>query len=102
MVEKSGRWRRILIIIFMTILATPLISQGAGNTGLDWYCSEPKAHTGDYKTHIRLHIDRGAKNIAAKLEKIYTNQSLSSEEKQDKTIEILNKYLVHIKAGMGD
>jgi len=102
MVEKNGRWGRVLIITIMIVLTAPLSSLGASDTVSDWYCSEPKAHTGDYKKHLKLHIDRGAKAIAGELEKIYNNQSLNTEEKQAKTVEILDKYLLQVKAGMGD
>jgi len=102
MIGKYKGWVRVLILTIMTILTAPLILQGAGDTGRDWYCSEPEAHTGDYKEHLKLHIDRGANIIADKLEKIYNNKSLTSEEKQAKTIEILNKYLSQTKAGIGD
>ncbi len=102
MAGKYKRWGRILIITIMMTLIAPLISLGAGDTGQDWYCSEPEAHTADYKKHLKLHIDSGAKIIADKLDKIYNSQSLTSEEKQAKTIEILNKYLLRAKAGMGD
>jgi hypothetical protein len=102
MVGKNERWGRLLIITIMIILTAPLISLGAGDTGRDWYCSEPETHTGDYKKHLKLHIDHGADRIAAKLEKIFNNQSLTSKEKQAKTTEILNRYLLQAKAGMGD
>ena len=102
MIGKNERWCRVLIVTIMIVLTAPLLSLGAGDTGRDWYCSDPKAHTGDFKKHLKLHIDRGADRIAGKLEKIYNNQSLTSEEKQAQTIEILNKYLFQVKAGMGD
>lgn len=102
MIGKNERWGRVLIITVMAILAAPLISLGAGDLGRDWYCSEPEAHTSEYKKHVKRHIDRGANIIAEKLEKIYDDQSLTSEEKQAKTIEILNKYLLQAKAGRGD
>ncbi len=102
MVGKIERWGRVLVITILTTLAVPVISQGADDTGRDWYCSEPETHTGDYKKHLKLHINRGADRIAANLEKIFNNQSLTSEEKQAKTIETLNKYLLQVKAGLGD
>lgn len=100
--EKNDRWVRLLIVSILIILAAPVFSFGVGDTGRDWYCSEPETHTDDYKQHLKLHIDHGADRIAAKLEKIFNNQSLTSKEKQVKTIEILNRYLVKAKAGMGD
>lgn len=102
MVGKNGRWGRLLIISILITLTAPVFSLGASVTGHDWYCLEPEAHTENYKKHLKLHITHGADRIAAKLEKIFNNQSLTSKEKQVKTIEILNRYLVKAKAGMGD
>lgn len=102
MIGTYKGWVRVLIFTVMAALTAPLILQGAGDTGRDWQCSEAEVHTGDYKKHLKLHIDRGANIIADKLEKVYNNQSLTSEETQAKTIEILNKYLSQTKAGMGD
>ncbi len=102
MVGKNERWRRLLIISILITLTAPVFSLGASDTGLDWYCLEPETHTENYKKHLKLHITHGADRIAAKLEKIFNNQSLTSEEKRAKMIEILNRYLVQAKVGIGD
>jgi hypothetical protein len=98
--------KRILLVAFicMLLLAFPVFGFGAGNKdlGKDWYCSEPEGHTADYQKHLKQHISQGAEAIAADLEKIYSNQSLTEKDKHDKTIEVLNRYLLRIKAGTGD
>ncbi len=102
MLWKNEKWRRLLVVSIILTLPAPIIAQGAGDTGRDWYCSDPKAHTSDYKKHLKLHIDHEADRIAAKLNNIYTNQTFTSKEKQAKTVEILNRYLLQAKVGMGD
>lgn len=97
--KKSGR---ALIFTIIMIFMTPMMSWGSGDTGRDWYCSEPDEHTTEYKKHVQEHLDRGAEVIAEQLEKIYCNKSLTAKEKQDKTIEVLNTYLLKVKVGMGD
>jgi len=81
-------------------LAHPMLTT-ADNTGQDWYCSEPEDHA-QYEKHLKLHLDHEAKIISQLLEKIYSDSSLSTEQKQEKTLSVLNKYLSKMKAGIGD
>lgn len=90
------------IVSAIMLCATPVLSSGAGDTGRDWYCSDPDAHTKAYQKHVKQHLDRGAVVIADKLEEIYSDQSLSKEEKRAKTLAVLNDHLATIKVGMGD
>ncbi len=93
--------RRILLVAFVMAFMSPMVVKG-GDTGKDWYCSEPEAHSQQYQKHVRLHIDHGAVFITEKLEKIFTDSTLTVEQKKTKTVGILNKYLSRAKAGMGD
>lgn len=98
-IKKS---RRFLVIFFSVFVIAPLVSAGEADLDRDWYCSEPDAHTAQYESHLQKHIDHGAKEIATKLETVFSDQSLSKEEKLDKTVGILNRYLGRAKAGIGD
>ncbi len=100
MLRQSKRYGQILVVAIILSLVVPMTSMGAGTAGNDWYCSEP--HTHEYKKHTKQHIDKNAKIIAEKLEKIFIDHSLSTEERQVKTIEILNNYISKVKAGIGD
>ena len=79
---------------------TPIITNG-GETGKDWYCSDPKAHT-QYEEHLRRHLDHSAEAITDTLDKIYSDPALTKEEKKAKTMAVLDKHLSKMKAGMGD
>lgn len=100
-IEKFGYFITVLCILSLT---SPVISYAAGNKdlGKDWYCSEPEEHTAEYRKHVKHHIDQAAEVIAGNLEKIFADQSLTAEDKHEKTIEVLHRYLLKVKAGTGD
>lgn len=102
MFNKTEKWARVLIVMVLITFAVPVISIGAGDTGRDWYCSEPDHHTIAYQKHLKNHINRGAEAIANSLEKIYSDPSLTTEEKKAKTVAVLDKYLAKVKVGEGD
>ena len=104
MTRKIGKRGRFIMVFVIASLVSPVISIGASNKdlGRDWYCSEPEEHTQAYEKHLKMHIDSSAEAIANELQKIFCNQSLTADEKREKTVKVLNQYLSHIKAGMGD
>ncbi|SDO68593.1 hypothetical protein [Desulforhopalus singaporensis] len=104
MLRKIGIHRRLVMAIVMVSLVSPVISIGGSDKdlGKDWYCNEPEEHTRSYQEHVKYHIDNTKQAIANELEEIFTNQSLTADEKRDKTIDVLNRYLLKIKMGTGD
>lgn len=104
MFKKIEKYGCFIIAICILSLTSPVISNAAGNKdlGKDWYCSDPEEHTADYQKHVKHHIDQGAEFIAGELEKIFANQSLTANDKHEKTVEVLNRYLLKVKSGIGD
>jgi hypothetical protein len=100
MLKRTVKYGQIFIATFVIALALPVISSG-DDTGRDWYCSEPEAHA-LYEKHLKTHLDNDAEVITNKLEKIFSDSSLTPELKHAKTHHILNKYLSKINAGIGD
>lgn len=78
----------------------PIISNG-GDSGKDWYCSDPEAHA-QYEKHLKRHLDHSVEAITDTLDKIYSDPALTKEEKKKKTLAVLDKHLSKMKAGMGD
>ena len=81
-------------------VTTPILTN-AEKVGEDWYCSDHEAHV-NYEKHLKRHLDHAAESITDKLDKIYSDQTLSKEEKKAKTLAVLDKHLSKMKAGMGD
>lgn len=100
MLKRTAKHGRFLTAALTTMLAFPLVASG-DDTGRDWYCSEPEEHA-RYEKHLKLHLDYEAEAITRMLEKIYSDSSLSTEQKKQKTLTIINEYLSKIKAGVGD
>ena len=100
MLKSAKKHRGILIAGIVIALVSPMVSSGE-DTGKDWYCSEPEAHS-QYQKHLKLHIDHGAEVITEKLENIFSDSSLTREQKKTKAVHVLNKYLSKAKAGLGD
>lgn len=94
------KYQRIFIAAFVTALALPVMSSG-DDVGKDWYCSEPETHA-KYEKHLKKHLDHDANIIVNKLEKIFSDSSLTTEQKHSKTLSVLKKYLSRAKAGLGD
>lgn len=101
MIQKQGFF---IVFICMLSCIVPVVGHGAGHKdlGKDWYCTEPESHTADYQKHVKHHISQGAEAIAAELEEVYADQSLTDSAKHEKTVEVLSRYLMKIKAGTGD
>lgn len=74
---------------------------GDDDPGKDWYCSEPEAHTAAYRKHLELHLGRGADAITDALDRIYSDITLSREEKKVQAIVVIRKHLARLRAGMG-
>lgn len=81
-------------------VATPIITN-AEKTGEDWYCDDHEAHA-KYEKHLKRHLDHAAESITDTLDKIYSDQTLTKEEKKAKTLAVLDKHLSKMKAGLGD
>ena len=92
MLKITETYRRILI-------AAPMLSIGS-DLGHDWYCPDSATHA-QYTKHLKLHLDHGAEAIADKLDKIYSDPSLTTEQKHAKTLVILNQELSKVKSGPG-
>lgn len=99
MAKRTGRYRQIFIAATIIALAHPILSYGQ-NTGHDWYCSDPEAHA-QYEKHLKLHLENQAETIANNLEEIFSNPSLTKEQKHSRTLAILNKLLAKPKPGLG-
>lgn len=79
---------------------TPVITNG-GESGQDWYCSEPETHA-QYEKHLKRHLDHSVEAITDTLDKIYSDPTLSKEEKKKKMLAVLDNHLSKMKTGMGD
>lgn len=99
MFKKTVKYRKIIIAATVIALTHPMLSSGQ-NTGHDWYCSDPETHA-QYEKHLKIHLDNQAETIANELEEIFSNPSLSEEQKHSKTLAILNKLLLKSKPGPG-
>ncbi len=104
--RKSGQYKRILFTVSIIVFAIPLLAMGhdtALDTGHDWYCPDPEAHA-QYEKHRKLHVQHQAGAVAVMLEKIYSDATLTAEQKNAETVAILNKHLfvVQSKLGVGD
>ena len=102
MKQKTRRAKGIVIGIIIMTFAAPALSSGE-NTGQDWYCAKPGEHA-QYINHRRLHIDHEAEVAATLLEQIYSDKSLSAEQRHIKTVHILKQDLsnVSLEKGIGD
>ncbi|MGB3211373.1 MAG: hypothetical protein WBB19_11770 [Desulforhopalus sp.] len=100
MLKRTVKYGGVLVAAFVTALVFPVLSSG-DDIGQDWYCSEPEAHA-QYEKHLKTHLDHEADAITNRLEKIFSDSSLTAEQKHSKTLSVLNKYLSRIKAGVGD
>ena len=87
MKQKTRRAGQIVIGIIIMAFATPVFSSGE-DSGQDWYCAKSKEHA-QYINHRKLHIDHEAEVAAALLEQVYSDKSLSAEQRHIKTVNIL-------------
>lgn len=99
MLKRTDKYGRVLISTIFISLAVPVLSI-ASDLGSDWYCSDAAAHS-KYTKHLQLHLDHGADAIATALDGIYSDSSLSSEQKHVKTLIILKRELSKVKVGPG-
>lgn len=99
MFKRTETYRRILIAAIVIVLAAPMLSIGS-DLGHDWYCPDSAAHK-QYTKHLKLHLDHGAEAIANKLDEVYSDPSLTTEQKHAKTLVILNQELSKVKTGPG-
>jgi hypothetical protein len=100
MTGKTAIYRRILIAASVAFLTLPLLSK-AQDSGHDWYCPDPDTHA-IYEKHKKMHEDHEAQAITDLLRKIYTDESLSPEQKTAKAMELIDKYTSKVKMGLGD
>lgn len=98
--KKTSYLKSVCLLCAAIICMSPMIAS-ASDEGHDWYCSDPAAHK-QYEKHLKQHLNHSSEVIAAKLDKIYGNPELSQEEKKVKTLDVLDTYLLRMKAGMGD
>lgn len=99
MLKRTEKYGRVLISAIVISLAAPVLSI-ASDLGSDWYCPDPAAHA-EYTKHLQLHLDHGVDAIATALDEIYSDSSLSSEQKHGKTLIILKRELSKVKVGPG-
>lgn len=100
MFNRTNYLAGIFSLALVMVVTTPIISN-AENVGEDWYCSDHEAHA-KYEKHLKRHLDHAAETITDKLDKIYSDQTLTKEEKKAKTLSVLDKHLSKMKAGIGD
>ncbi len=99
MLKRTVKTGRIVIAATVLALALPLMSNGK-EIGHDWYCPDHKGHAG-YVKHLKLHLDQEAGTIADMLGEVFSDATLTKEQKRAKTIDILNDYLAKEKIGPG-
>ena len=99
MLKRTEIYGRVFIAAIVVTLTAPVLSIGS-DLGHDWYCPDPAAHA-QYTKHLKLHLDHGAENIANVLDKIYSDPSLTAEQKHTKSLTILNKELSKVQVGPG-
>ena len=100
MLERTNYYVTLFSLSIVMAFTTPIITHG-GEAGQDWYCSDHEAHM-QYEVHLKHHLDNAADAITETLDKIYSDQTLSKEEKKEKTLDVLDKHLSKMKAGIGD
>lgn len=89
MKKSSLKHGQIFLAAVMITLAIPLTTQ-AKDIGHDWYCSDPEAHA-QYEKHRKLHSDKDAEILAEMLAKVYSDPSLTTEQKKENAVKILKK-----------
>jgi hypothetical protein len=99
MLKRTEEYGRVFIAAIVITLTAPAVSIGS-DLGHDWYCPDPATHA-QYTKHLKLHLDHGSEAITNVLDKIYSDSSLSAEQKHAKTLDILNKELAKAKIGPG-
>jgi hypothetical protein len=100
MFNRTNYLAGIFSLAIVMAVTTPILTN-AENVGEDWYCSDHEAHA-KYEKHFKRHLEHAAVSITDTLDKIYSDQALSKEEKKAKTLAVLDKHLSKMKAGMGD
>lgn len=100
MFNRTNYLAGIFSLAIVMAVTTPILTN-AEEVGKDWYCSDHEAHV-QYEKHLKRHLDHAAVSITDTLDKIYSDQTLSKEEKKAKTLAVLDKHLSKVKAGMGD
>ena len=92
--------RIICSLFFVSLFINPAMAS-TSDTGHDWYCPDHEGHQ-QYEKHLKLHLNHSSDAIADKLDAIYSNSDFSSEEKKEKALHVIDKYLSKMKAGIGD
>jgi hypothetical protein len=100
MLKRKNSRRIVFTLTLVLAFAAPLLSNG-DETGKDWYCTDPAAHA-QYEKHLKTHLNKSSEAITETLEAIYSNPKLTKEEKKAQTLDVLNKHLSKMKAGIGD
>lgn len=100
MFNKTNYLVGIFSLALVMTVTTPIITNGE-DAGKDWYCSDHETHA-KYEKHLKRHLDHSVEAITDKLDKIYSDQALSKDEKKKETLAILDKHLSKMKAGLGD
>ena len=100
MLQRTHYFIALFSLSIVMTCTTPIITH-AGETGKDWYCSDHEGHA-QYEKHLKQHLDNSAEAITDTLDKIYSDQTLSKEQKKEKTLAVLDKHLSKMKAGIGD
>lgn len=83
------------------LFSTPVVAADAAKHGRDWYCPEPENHA-IYEKHRKQFHDQSADQIVTLVDNIYADQTLTSDQKKEKVLGLLQDFGAKIKNGIGD
>ncbi|MFT5697320.1 MAG: elongation factor P hydroxylase [Desulforhopalus sp.] len=100
MFKRTNHVVALFSLSIVMTFTTPILTMG-DELGEDWYCKDHEVHA-QYQKHLKHHLNRAAETITESLEKIYSDPELTKAEKQEKTLEVIDKHLSKMKNGIGD
>ena len=100
MLKRTHYLRGIFTLAIIMTITTPVMGSEK-DAGQDWYCSDHETHM-KYEKHLQQHLNKSAEAITETLAKIYSDSTLSTDEKKAQTIEVIDKYLTTKNIGVGD
>lgn len=100
MMRKFKNYGRVVVAANILFFSVPILAL-ASETGHDWYCPEQDAHE-QSASHYKKYHSQDADKLAGMITAVYKDPSLKDDQKEAKTVEIVNKYVRHIHLGEGD
>lgn len=101
MITKARKLGTAVLLSCIMIVLGTMTAQGGTPAGHDWYCPDPEAHA-QYEKHRQQYHDHNADSIIEILNKLFSDQTLTLEEKKTQAAGILADYAAKVKMGIGD